>query len=206
MKTPRNDTVDEWSSQSESRSENTTRSSIGVDVHIFRDIVCTSHPWSFRMAPMTPSTRGHPGPRLSPWFWRIWRTHSSCFCLMSAWRTLDSSFSGFNSSSWSLWREHRWLVRDQIHPFFSEIIRMSGHLVVWQQRLVFVGESGFNQWGDGLCAPFPHASVRMLTHLHQHNTRFISRATNTLRSEHFYKLSVMKSDTFNESQINTDTV
>lgn len=60
-----------------------------------------SYPWSFRMAPMTPKTRGQPGPRPSPWLWRICRTLSSCFCRMSAWSTLDNSFRGLSSISCS---------------------------------------------------------------------------------------------------------
>lgn len=60
-----------------------------------------SYPWSLRIAPMTPKTRGQPGPRLSPWLCRICRTLSNCFCRMSAWRTLDSSFKGLSSRSCS---------------------------------------------------------------------------------------------------------
>lgn len=71
---------------------------IRVELHCF---FFYSYPWSFRMAPMTPKTRGQPGPRLSPWLCRICRTLSSCFCRMSAWSTLDNSFRGLSSISCS---------------------------------------------------------------------------------------------------------
>lgn len=65
-----------------------------------------SHPWSLRMAPITPSTSGQPGPRLSPWLWRICKTLSSCFWRMSACSTLDNSFKGLSNRSCRRWKKN----------------------------------------------------------------------------------------------------
>lgn len=75
--------------------------------------ISNTYPWSFLIAPMTPRTNGHPGPRLSPWLCRICNTHSNCLSRISGWLILDISFNGFNRSSCSLWKGTRsWLGKE----------------------------------------------------------------------------------------------
>lgn len=74
-------------------------------------LILNTYPWSFLIAPMTPSTNGHPGPRLSPWLWRICNTHSNCLSRISGWLILDISFNGFSKSNCSLWKEGKKLIR-----------------------------------------------------------------------------------------------
>lgn len=109
-------------------------------MHVEYIYMSLSYPWSLRMAPMTPSTRGQPGPRLSPWLCKICSTHSSCFCLISKCRMLESSFRGFSNRSCSLCERYICNQDQEIHKLYTFIQIRSD---LWERK-TFVNRVALN--------------------------------------------------------------